>query len=1555
MPPNYPRQGTRIAFHLDQSAAVHGLGIINTDNSGFWTPIPVGSYVVGCPVWLDENRIIYSQGTGSDQDLYLLDLRDLSKKQLTSSAGFKGNLDILITGQLLDSTVFDDFEDGNLNGWSVIGSTVTVSDENRFSGLYSLRLYDDTSVTSPDVSRSFNSNSSRVGVEFYEWTNDFGSSGGSCYGLETTAEPGVGWGLFFGAQAYTEGKWQYVNIQEKAQWEGSNLWVSNSVDFPVPVPALPNSWHKLRLEVFGPEGKARLWMDDSYKGEFDITPTQGPITHFWHGISWSAPTGTLNYIDDVRLYDLKSYEVPQITSVLPNIGPVGTFVTVSGEHFGAEPGVVSFNGISAAIGSWSDNQAVVTVPEGATTGLIMLRTSEGLLSNGLSFTVNVIGAPGSLQVTLEPTEVLGTGARWRLDGGIWLESGTTILDLAAGEHTISYLVVSGWTAPLNEMVAIHSGQIVSLSRSYSLILPPPGSFDLLAPVETTAFDRETPIVTLAWAASGLASSYEVYFGTNRTPDFHSSTSDTSVTIPVVPDQVYYWNVIARNDTGTTPSTNGPFSFGTGIVFASDFDDGTTQDWGFRDDSGLTMDQAKSAPYAIKVYSATAYRDEAECYRIFSPVAKGQAEFQIRIPAPSLAPVCFYLSEESQWEKHPAPRFWIGIFEDGSVKYNHNADWLEFSTSPTFVFDSWNKITIAWDSATDKLVLRINDVYCGVGLAAYPGGDITQLVFMKGSWATAGTFAYFDDIRVSITPEPRIISLVPDSGPVGTAVMINGESFGATQGVVSFNGVSAPITSWQDNCVVVNVPEGASTGEVIVHNAGGKQSNGVAFTVTAVVVLGSLQITLEPAEVVAAGAMWNVDGGAWQTTGALVPDLAPGSHTVYYQAAGGWTAPPDEAITIESGITLQLSRSYVLILPPPGAFDLSSPANVIAIERSTVSVDLTWNSSDRAASYDVYFGTTRVPGFHANTTGTSLSVTVAEDELYYWNVVAKNASGETPATNGPFSFGIGVAFFSDFDDSTAQGWGFRDQSGLTTENAHSTPGSIRNYSGWANQDEAECYKIFSPIEKGIADFWYYVPSSRPETSAIYLSDTSYWLKHPVVRFWLWISPDGTVKHYVNGRDWVDFPSLPKLTLDAWHQISLVWDTVADSVLLKIDGVNYGVAPAVNAGGPISQLVFMKANWSAVGTFAYVDDIQVSSTDAAIRKDDLVGTWDGQGVYYRDSDTGAWVQMASPATMITTGDIDDDGTDDLIGIWPSQGGVWVKYYATGEWVNLSSTAVYITTGDMNGDGRVDLLGTWDGQGVYYRDSATGAWVQMSSPASMITCGDLDDDGTDDLIGIWAGQGGVWVKYSSTGGWEFLGSTPTYIGAGDMNGDGRDELLGSWTGQGVYYRNSVTGAWVQMASDATMIIAGDLEGDGTDDLIGLWPTQGGIWVKYSSTGGWELLSSTARYIAAGKMRPAAGSSEMAAVKALPLPMGGTEPGPESALRKTDESSKGPGGSRFVYLTEPNLIPRENDSARLTRIPGPGEPQFIPEKQTDLFPVIKEKKRDADSSKENTKKKAR
>ena len=178
-------------------------------------------------------------------------------------------------------------------------------------------------------------------------------------------------------------------------------------------------------------------------------------------------------------------------------------------------------------------------------------------------------------------------------------------------------------------------------------------------------------------------------------------------------------------------------------------------------------------------------------------------------------------------------------------------------------------------------------------------------------------------------------------------------------------------------------------------------------------------------------------------------------------------------------------------------------------------------------------------------------------------------------------------------------------------------------------------------------------------------------------------------------------------------------------------------------------------------------------------ELLGSWTGQGVFWRNNISGAWTQLATPASMIAAGDLDGDGIDDLIGIWPSQGGVWVKYSQSGAWALLSSTADWIAAGDMNGDGRDDLLGAWTGQGVYYRDSMTGQWVLMATPATMITAGDLDGDAKDDLIGIWPSQGGVWVKYSQSGTWAYLSSSADWIATGKMRaavglGSGAEQSL-------------------------------------------------------------------------------------------------------------------------------------------------------------------------------------
>lgn len=79
--------------------------------------------------------------------------------------------------------------------------------------------------------------------------------------------------------------------------------------------------------------------------------------------------------------------------------------------------------------------------------------------------------------------------------------------------------------------------------------------------------------------------------------------------------------------------------------------------------------------------------------------------------------------------------------------------------------------------------------------------------------------------------PQISGLTPTSGAVGTQVSITGANFGSNQGTstVSFNGTSATPGSWSNSSIAVQVPPGATTGNVVV-TVGGVTSNGVSFTV-----------------------------------------------------------------------------------------------------------------------------------------------------------------------------------------------------------------------------------------------------------------------------------------------------------------------------------------------------------------------------------------------------------------------------------------------------------------------------------------------------------------------------------------------------------------------------------------------------------------------------------------------------------------------------------------------------------------------------------------------------
>ena len=170
---------------------------------------------------------------------------------------------------------------------------------------------------------------------------------------------------------------------------------------------------------------------------------------------------------------------------------------------------------------------------------------------------------------------------------------------------------------------------------------------------------------------------------------------------------------------------------------------------------------------------------------------------------------------------PPPSLSTLSLTQGPVGANITITGSNFGTTPGSVtFNGTPATSTAW-SATS------------IDVAVPAGATTGNVVVTVGGMPSNG-------LPFTVIPPPNISSISPTSGPVGTVVTINGSNFGPTVGTrasgVSFNGVVARTTSWGDTQIVVPVPAGATSGNVVV-SVGGVASNGVAFTVASTAASG----------------------------------------------------------------------------------------------------------------------------------------------------------------------------------------------------------------------------------------------------------------------------------------------------------------------------------------------------------------------------------------------------------------------------------------------------------------------------------------------------------------------------------------------------------------------------------------------------------------------------------------------------------------------------------------------------------------------------------------------
>jgi outer membrane protein assembly factor BamB len=198
---------------------------------------------------------------------------------------------------------------------------------------------------------------------------------------------------------------------------------------------------------------------------------------------------------------------------------------------------------------------------------------------------------------------------------------------------------------------------------------------------------------------------------------------------------------------------------------------------------------------------------------------------------------------------------------------------------------------------------------------------------------------------ALAAAPVISSFSPGSGTVGTAVTLNGSGFtGATD--VSFTGASASFTVVDDSRISTSVPNGATTGKIVVNNPDGRGTSATNFRVkpkidgftpasgpvgTTVTISGSALLGASAVTFNGTPATYNVDSYSQIT--ATVPDGAtsgPIGVTTKYGTA-----------TSATSFTVTASVPTVSLAPttgPPGTSVVVTGANFAAGEAVDVYFD-----------------------------------------------------------------------------------------------------------------------------------------------------------------------------------------------------------------------------------------------------------------------------------------------------------------------------------------------------------------------------------------------------------------------------------------------------------------------------------------------------------------------------------------------------------------------------------------------------------------------------------------
>ncbi len=502
-----------------------------------------------------------------------------------------------------------------------------------------------------------------------------------------------------------------------------------------------------------------------------------------------------------------------IQLLLPNVGAIGETIAIQGYGFQAVQGAstVTFNGTAAtSITSWSSTSIVVTVPAGASTGNVVV-TIGGVASNAVAFTVS-------------PPYPNGYQCRRTIDIGH--------ANVPNTDQTDFPVLISGAYAFLAN---VGNGGVVQNPNGYDI-------FFSQDPEGATKLDHEIDSYN---PVTGTASFWV------RIPTLSHST-----------DTIIY--MFYGNPAVTVSQENKPGVWRNNYLSVYHFGNGTTLGLADSGSAGYTL-AGPAAAGSGKIGGAAAFDGVPGGYLYYNSVGA----YPSGVSPVTLESWVQFAANSDNWGivgygDTSADGSWAALTSSSGASLNFYDMWID----GTLPFDTnWHHLVGVYDggaisAATVQLYID------GIPSSQTPYGgtpSITTTQLTIGGLPTETSCCTLDgsvdEVRVSsgvrsadwvatefanqsspstfytmegqaiASGAPTIQFLSPAAAPIGTSVAIEGYAFQASQGTstVTFNGVTATPTSWNDASIVAPVPAGAATGSVIV-TVGGVASNAVTFTV-----------------------------------------------------------------------------------------------------------------------------------------------------------------------------------------------------------------------------------------------------------------------------------------------------------------------------------------------------------------------------------------------------------------------------------------------------------------------------------------------------------------------------------------------------------------------------------------------------------------------------------------------------------------------------------------------------------------------------------------------------